>query len=261
MQPAAYPPAPVISAEPLKPSAWWYGIAAAIGTAAIAIAVVVFVQTISGLVDRVDDFQRMSLPASGSFTIEDTGGYTVYHEFPGASGSSFGSGLFVEITGPDGSEVETETYDADVSYSWGDHEGIASYSFTADQPGEYTISAEGGTGEVAIGRGIGSGLVGGLVGSFAVGIVGCLVAGILAIVVAIKRGKNRRGRMTYGPQYGPGPIGGPGNQPSWPGAAQPGWAPQQPPPQAHPGPYAPPQPPPGQYPPGPMQPPPGLPPT
>ena len=273
MQPAAYPPPPVISAEPLKPSGWWYGLAVGVAVAGIVIAIVVFVQSISGLIDRVDEFQRVSLPGSTTVTLEEAGGYTVYHEFSGASSDStfggtesdpgVGSAVSVTITAPNGSTVALDRYDANVSYSWGDHEGVAVYSFTADQPGDYTVAAEGQIGEVAIGRGIGSGLVGGIVGSFAVGIGGSLLGGIIAIVVGVKRGRSRRGRQTYGPQFGPGPPGSGWARPEWPTATQPGWQqPQSGVPGAYPpGPYAPPQPPPGQYPPGPMQPPPGLPPT
>jgi hypothetical protein len=262
MQPAAYPSPPVVSAEPLKPSGWWYGVAAGVAIVGIVAAIVVFVQTISGLIDRVDDFQRVSLPGSDTITLDDTGGYTVYHEFNGASGST-SSFVAIDITGPDGSAVELEPYDANVTYSWGDHEGIAAYSFTADETGEYTVSAEGDIGLVAVGRGIGSGLAAGIVGAFALGLGGALVGGIIAIVVGVKRGRDRRSRLVIGPHLGPGPPGGgwgPGQpgQPSWPGAAPPG---AYPPASYPPGSYAPQPPPPGQYPPGPMQPPPGLPPT
>jgi hypothetical protein len=269
MQPAAYPPPPVISAEPLKPSGWWFGVAAGVAVAGIVIAIIVFVAAINGLVDQVNDFQRVTLPGSDTVTLESAGGYTIYHEFDGASSDSgFAPGVSVTIAGPDGEPVEVKTYDATVTYSWGGHEGIAVYSFTVDQPGDYTVSAEGETGQVAIGRGIGSSLVGGIVGSLALGIGASLAGGIIAIVVGIKRGRNRRGRQLYGPQFGPGPPGGWGGGPGWPQATQPGWPQSQPgapgpypPQQPVPGPYSPPQPPPGQYPPGPMQPPPGLPPT
>jgi hypothetical protein len=270
MQPAAYPPAPVISSEPLKPSGWWYGVAAGIAVAGIIIAIVVFVQTITGLIDRVDDFQRVTLPGSGTVTLEE-GDYSIYHEFDGASSTEFGSTVPITLLAPDGSAVDLERYDANVTYSWGDHEGVAAYSFTADEPGEYTVSAETQSGVVAVGRGIGSGLVGGIVGAFLLGIGGSVIGGVIAIVVGIKRGRDRRSRMTYGPQFGPGPPGSGWAQGGWPQATQPAWsqqgAPGAPPPgpysppQPPSGPYSPPQPPPGQYPPGPMQPPPGLPPT
>jgi len=206
MQPAVYPSAPVISAEPIKPSGWWFGAAGAVAVLGIVAAVVVFVQTISGLVDRVDGFQRVSLPGNGTVTLDETGAYSVYHEFDGASGSTFTT-LSVLITAPDGSEVPLDPYEANVTYSWGDHEGIAAYSFRIDEPGQYTVLAEGSEGDVAIGRGIGSGIVGGIVGAFALGIGGSLAGGIIAIVVGVKRGRSRRSRQTYGPQFGPGPPG------------------------------------------------------
>jgi hypothetical protein len=264
MQPAAYPSPPVISTEPLKPSGWWFGVAAAVAVAGLVAAIVVFAQTLGGLIDKVNDFQRVSLPGSTTVTLE-TGGYSVYHEFDGASGSTFTT-ISVLITAPDGSEVTLDPYDADVTYSWGDHEGIAAYSFRADQPGQYQVSAEGAEGQVAIGRGIGSGIVGGIAGAFALGIGGLVVGGVIALVVGIRRGRDRRSRQVFGPQFGPGPPGAAGppgswGQPSWPGAAPPGYPPQGSPQGSYPqGPYAPPQPPPGQGPPGPMQPPPGLPP-
>jgi hypothetical protein len=276
MQPAAYPPLPppVTSAEALKPSGWWYGLAVAVAMGSIIIAIIVFVQAIGDLVDHVDEFQRVSLPGTATVTLRDTGGYTVYHEFSGASSDTvFAPTVSVNITGPDGEPVELDTYDANVSYSWGGHEGVAVYSFRADKAGDYAVSAEGERGVVAIGRGIGDGLVGGIVGSLAIGIGGAAAGGVIAIVVGVKRGRDRRSRSIYGSPYGPGPPGGGWATSGWPTATQPGWAPPpgapgsyppgQYPPQSPPpgGPYAPQQPPPGQYPPGPMQPPPGLPPT
>jgi hypothetical protein len=283
MQPAAYPPAPVISSEPLKPSGWWYGVAAGIAVAGIVIAIVVFVQTITGLIDRVDDFQRVTLPGSGTVTLEE-GDYSIYHEFDGASSTEFGSTVPITLLAPDGTPVDLDRYDANVTYSWGDHEGVAAYSFTAEEAGTYTVSAETQSGVVAVGRGIGSGLVGGIVGAFLLGIGGSVIGGVIAIVVGIKRGRDRRSRMTYGPQFGPGPPGSGWAQGGWPQATQPAWSqpgvpggpggsppgqyppaqypsPQAPQPPQPSGPYAPPQPPPGQGPPGPMEPPPGLPPT
>jgi hypothetical protein len=225
MQPAAAPPAPVVSPEPIKPSGWWYGVAAAIGVAGIVIAIVVLVATISGLVDRVDDFQRFSLPGEGAVTIEEPGGYSVYHEFPGAAADSRpGSLLSVRITGPDGAEVPLGSVGVSVPASsagssarwpsaWVDRSSAAS------SPSSWRSSAV------------------------------PTAAGAWSPV-----GSDRPRPAAAG-------LAPPGRAPAAVNPARPASYPPAPPPAQPPGPYAPPQPPPGESPPGNMQPPPGLPPT
>jgi hypothetical protein len=254
--PSPYPPPPTTSSEPLKPSGWWYGIAGGIGAVGVILAVVVLVATFSSYSDKIDDFQRVEIPGSGVVTLDDTGGYTIYHEFPGADSSDrILSDLVITVTAPDGSEVDLDPYDSDVTYFTSDVDGVALYSFRAFETGDYEIDvrAEGGEfGDVAVGRGLGSALVGGIVGAIVLGLGGIVAGGVIAIVTGVRRSRNRHMRQLsrVGPQS---PWAGPHARP--PGSYG-GWGPTPPTPPSAPGP----QPPAAPAPPAPPAPPPPPPP-
>jgi hypothetical protein len=250
--PSPYPP-PVTSSssEPLKPSAWWYGLAGGLGALGIVLGVVVAVVTFSSYTDKVDDFQRIEIPGSGTVTLDDTGGYTVYHEYPGADSDDFLSPeITVTVTAPDGSEVDLDLYDTTVQYSTADYEGVAVYSFRAFETGDYEVEVDGEQGTLAVGRGLGSGLVGGVLGAIALGAGGVIAGGVMAIVVGVRRSRSRHMRQLarVGQQ---GSWAGPGGRPPGPY----GWQPGPPRPPAPPVPPAPAPPPPPPPPPPPATPP------
>lgn len=276
--------------EPIRPSVGWFGIAAGVALLGIVFGVVIVVRTVVGYFDRIDDFQRVDVPDGGTVTLED-GDYTIYHEFIGADDEYrtdfITPDVDVTVTAPDGSDVSLDDYDTDVSYDTGDHEGVAVYSFTAEEAGEYQIDAEGEPSELAVGKGLGRGVVGGVVGALALGLGGAVIGTVIAIVVAVARSRERQRRRIaftrsqsgwppapgqapgqppgpYGP-YGYGSYGNYGSYGGWQQPA-PGAGPQsqqpQPPQQPHSGqqpqPGQPPQPQSGQQP---QQSPPGQPPT
>lgn len=218
--------------EPVQPSAWWFGLAAAIVVVGIVLAVVIVVRTAVGYFDRIDDFQRLDVPGSGTVALDD-GDYTIYHEYPGANDdyrSDFSTpDVTVTLTAPDGSEVPLELYDTEVTYDTGDHEGEALYSFTAEEPGDYELTADGEGTDVAVGRGLGRGIVGSVVGALAVGLGSAVVGAVIAIVVAIARSRERqRRRIAFTrSQSGWPPAPGAGQPPQAPGAPYNPW--QQPP--------------------------------
>lgn len=230
-QPFAAPPPGGPSA--LKPSGWWHvlgGVLMAVGViGGLAIIGVTVVRSLS----KVEDFDRVSVPGETVVSIEEAGGYTVYHEFPGASDISdlFSGdtvGLTVEIAAPDGSDVRLDRYSSDVSYEWEEFEGVALYSFRADEPGDYQVTAEGAVGTVAVGRGIGDDIVddalGGIIGGLLFGLVAFVSGLVIVIVTAVKRGRRRRAQLYSGYGGGPGPTWGPGGYPP-PGGPQPTWGP------------------------------------
>lgn len=224
MQPGTYapPPPPAVPSEQVRPSKWWFVAAGLIAVVGIVLAVVWFVVGMMRFFDTIDEFQRVEVPGTSDVVLDDPGGYSVYHEYRGASGDD-GFGRFapepsVTITDPSGDEVPLEPYTSEVSYDGSGHEGVALSTFDAEEAGTYTVEAEGDAGtEVAIGPGIGSGLVATIVGGFVIGGAGVLVGGIMAIVVGVRRSQNRRSLM--GPTPPPGPPGG------W-GGAYPGYGPQ-----------------------------------
>ncbi|MGH9210018.1 MAG: hypothetical protein ACRD2C_04980 [Acidimicrobiales bacterium] len=240
-QPGYMPPPPGAVREPVRPSGWWFGAAGAVAVVGIVAAVVIFVRTFVGWVDRINDFERVTVPGEGAVTLDGTGGFSIYHEYPGAEDDFFAPDVFdVTVTAPDGSDVALRDYSSDVTYSSERHEGVGLFTFTADEPGDYVLSADGENSTLAVGRGIGRGLVSGIVWGVAVGLIGVVGGIVIAIVVAVTRSRNRRRQMPGMPPPGAMPPPGPYGQ------APPG-AYGQPPP----GPYGPPPgtygPPPGTY--------------
>jgi len=192
--------------------------------------IALIVGSVQHLHDKVADFERVDVGETGTVSLDGTGGFTIYHEYDGAySSTGFGGDVAVEMTGPDGTNVSIEPYVANVTYSTGGHEGVALYSFRAEQPGQYTLQSDGSGGTLAVGRGVGKDLFGRIAAGILVGILGLVLGAVLAIVVGVQRGRDRRRRfISATPNYWPGPPGGPG---AW------GGPPQYPPP------YQPPQPP------------------
>jgi hypothetical protein len=203
MQSLPVPPPPITPpSEPLRPAGWWYGVSAGVGVLGVVVAGVVGVRGISALSDRVDGFDRALIPGAATVEIEDPGDYTIYHEYPGADDDSERGIIDVAfeatLTDPDGGEVELEPYDAHITYSFGDHQGVAMYSFTAPEAGNYELVTTGGPGNAAVGRGIGRGIVASVLLAVGIGLGTILAAVIMAVVVAIQRGRDRRRRQVLG---------------------------------------------------------------
>lgn len=240
MQPGPYapsaPPGPPGGIDHLvRPAKSWFVVAALLAVGGVAIAIAIFVRGIIDYADRIEDFQRSSLPAEMDVEITDTGGYSIYHEYDGADDYGWSSDPDVTITDPSGDEVDLDWYDGSITYSASGHEGEGLVTFHADQTGTYHVSASGEPGDgIAVGRGLGRGLVGAIAGSIAIGLLAVIGGTVMAIVVGVKRSSSRRALMPppvyagWGapppPGWGPGGPGGPGPGPygSGPYGAGPG---------------------------------------
>jgi hypothetical protein len=204
-------------------------------------AIVWFAVGFTSFADTIDGFQRVSANGQGEVTFDETGGYVVYYEAPGADDGDIPDGQ-VLLTPADSDEpVPLERYDSELSYNDGDHSGYAVVTFDIDQPGAYILESESdGNGDLAVGRSVASKLVTTLVGSFALGGLGVVVGAILLIVTYVRRRNARtRGGSGYAPGYPPPP-------PGYPPSPVYGSAPSGPPPPSYP-----PPPPPSSYPPPP----------
>ncbi|MBL1075858.1 hypothetical protein JK358_15790 [Nocardia sp. 2] len=225
--PGGYPPA---QQPRITPPAWWFAVGALLIVVGVVGAIALAVSSFTGMSDKIDGFQRVAIPGSGTVQLE-SGSYTVYIEGPdGATGS-------VLITAPDGSEVTLEPYSSKVTYSFGGHDGEAEFSFQATQSGTYDVTTEGPSGSnIAIGEGLGGGIVGSVLGALALGLGGLFLGIIVLIVTAVKRSGSKK-RAAAGSGWGGGAPP-PGQQ--WPAQPGPGqqW-PAQPGPQQGPGPYGP----------------------
>ena len=230
MQPGPYPPvtAPPVPSPQVRPAASWYVVAGLVIGVGVVMGVVILVRGVIAFQDRIDDFTRADLPTTLAVDIADTGGYSIYQEYAGASGDrSFGPDLDATVTDPAGDTVDLERYDTSVTYTARGHEGVGVYTFSADEPGTYQVTASGGTGGVAVGRGIGRGLAVAIGASIAVALVGLIAGVAVAVTVAVQRGRHRRSLMPppgaggWGPPPPPG-WGGPPGQVGYPAAGGPG---------------------------------------
>lgn len=214
-------PPPRPSASQVGPAKSWFVVAGVIALAGIVAAVVVLVVGFAAYVDRIDDFDRAELPATLEVEITDTGGYSIYHEYDGAYDDGFDrvvSDPVVSVSDPAGDPVMLDRYFGSITYEAGGHEGEGLFTFDAEVPGTYEVRASGASGSgIAVGRGLGRGLVATIVGSLAIGFVAVVAGAVMAIVVGVKRSRNRRALMPaprvggWGPRPGPGAPGGHGS--------------------------------------------------
>jgi hypothetical protein len=210
---------PRVSAGVVRPSAWWFGVAGLLALGGLVAGVVIIVRGVVGFQDRVEDFDRGDVPVTLEVTIADTGGYSIYHEYEGADEEFLAPEPDVSVIDPSGDDVPLERYDGTVTYAVGRHEGEGIWTFDADEPGVYEVTATGDTGTgIAVGRGLGAGLVGAIVGGIAVGFVGVVAAVVLAIVVGVRRGRSRRALLPP-PRFS-----------GWGAPPPPGWGAPPPPP-------------------------------
>lgn len=225
---AGVPPPPVLPAERVRPSAWWFLAAAGIAVTGIVAAIVVAVMGVVRMYERIDDFARAAVPATFDVQIDEPGGYTVYEEY---DGPPLRRRTFVDVTDPSGQPVRLRPYVGTVTYTTGDRDGTALYSFDADRSGTYTVETTGDSGStVAVGRGFGHDLTRSFALAGALGLAGVVGGAVTAIVVGVRRSRARRSAWRPPPPGGAPPPGWGGPPAGWggppPGAAPspPGWA-------------------------------------
>ena len=97
--------------------------------------------------DLGEGIQQVVVPGAAELRLEETGGYTIYHE-TGATvdgryyASGEVSGLAVSITGPEGAPIEVRAPGATTSYEFGGREGRSILGFEIDRPGTYMLVGE-----------------------------------------------------------------------------------------------------------------------
>jgi hypothetical protein len=214
----------------IRPSGWWFAVAGLAAVVGIVVGVTVIVRGVERLADRVEAFERASMPVVLEVEISEPGGYSIYHEYDSFSSVDGRADPDVQVTDPSGNDVFLRTYVSEVSYDVSGHHGIGVYTFRADQPGIYEFDATmpfGGTSRdlIAVGPGVGEDLARSIVagiGLIGAGLVGAIV---VAVVVGVMRGRSRRAQMPPpavawsappGPWAAPGwPAAGPGPGSSW----------------------------------------------
>ena len=192
------------------PSKKGYWLGAAIIVLAGLGAIVWFGLGFSRFSDRIDGFQRVPTNSQGEVTFDETGGYVIYFEGPGASEGEIPTGQAQLTPVGGGDPVALDDYESDFTYDLNGHEGVAVLTFDVDQPGTYLLESESeGEGELAVGRSVAGTLVTSVVGGLALGGLG-LVAGVVVLIVTAVR---RRGARPKNAPWIPPP---PGSQPQPP---------------------------------------------
>ncbi|WP_460695900.1 hypothetical protein [Nocardia thraciensis] len=181
------------SRQPVTPSGRWYVFAALLAAAGIVGGIVIGMVGFMQMSDKVDGFHRIEVPGSADIQLNETGGYTVYFEYPAASSRGPEGNVNVRLSGPDGEPIALQDYTSDLTYSVSGREGRSGFSFDATRTGTYHLVTQGDSSvTAAVGRGIGSSIVTALLLGFGVVGAGVLAGVIMLIVVAVKRGSSKR---------------------------------------------------------------------
>ncbi|WP_067532508.1 hypothetical protein [Nocardia crassostreae] len=187
--PYEIPPLPG-DARRVTPSRWWFAVGVLLSIAGVLGGVGVGVAGLMRFSSTIDDFQRVAVPGLGTVELRESGGYTVYFEYPGADTDGT---VRVLLTDPRGAEVPLRDYGSSMEYSIGVHDGRAVFSFEAEQAGEYRVTTQGPSGiAVAIGPGLGSSFVTGLLAALGMGFVGLFGGIVVLIVTTVKRDRNTK---------------------------------------------------------------------
>ena len=206
--------------QTIKPSGWYYGLAAlALALGCLIAAVISFLgaRDLPASIARAHDLDRLTqiiVPGSADLTLSRTGAYAVYYEYHSVVGGvehissetppTLECSLALKATGrvipvvPD--FVETNRYSAGMGRGKGMRAGVLIMSTTIDDPGDYTFSCRYPDGReqpeivLAVGQnilwediGILTRTAGSVLGGLAVLGGSGMVTIVIVIVVAIKR--------------------------------------------------------------------------
>jgi len=225
--------------EKLKPSGFWYVIGVLLLVASFVVPIVFIVLGVQAFQDELEKFDSVPIDGGGEVQLE-ADDYTVYVEGRGVDSFTPFSSSDVEILDPGGNPVSLSFTTSDNTYSVGGQDGVGVLTFTAPETGTYQVNPlESSTRssnitEIAIGPGFGDVIGAGIVFWVLAGISGLvlfILGLVMLIVVAVKRGKQKRQRRLAvnanafgGAGYGQPGYGAPA-QPGYGGPAQPGYPP------------------------------------
>ncbi len=152
--------------------------------------------------------QQVVVPGVAELQLEETGGWTIYHEtgatvdgrYYAADGVS---GLAVSITDPDGAPVEVGAPGATTSYEFGGREGRSVLGFAIDRPGTYVLTGEYPEGEgpqvvLGVAHGFGRGLALTIGGTLALAFGSAGLALALAVFTFLRRRRGTAAKTAQG---------------------------------------------------------------
>lgn len=179
------------------PSRWYYGLAALIAVAGIALSISSMVASIGSL---GSDLQQAVVPGNGDLQLSEVGEYTIFYENQSVvNGRVYSTGedipgLQIEIKNKTtGMVVETYSPKGSFSYSIGGRSGRSVMAFNIEQPGMYELSAgypEGTDGPqvvLAVGHGLAGNIISGIMLPMLLFFGSIAAAAIIVIVTYLKR--------------------------------------------------------------------------
>ena len=185
--------------EKIQPGKWRYWLAAALMLVGV-LAAAVFVMSLS---TATEDMLQVVVPGEASLQVEEAGDFVIFYESKSiVDGRAFSTGPLPGMTlrivsDATGEPVDITEPSTTVSYDVGGRSGESIAAFTADEPGDYTLSAaysdgqEGGEVVLAIGSGS-TGAVGLALAIAGVGMIIFLAGIILAVRTYVRRRRAKR---------------------------------------------------------------------
>jgi hypothetical protein len=177
----------------VRPGRIWYLAPLAVLLGGVAWAVVGLI-SLSG---QINSFPRAPMPAGGTVTLTQSGGYVIYYEGPGAA-SGHGPSCNVRIVSASASAAMAGIgpYTGTATYSFGSRQGTAVLTLQVMRPGRFLVgfscaSPVPGGSDLAFGHSISVGIVGIVLPSLALIFTG--IAGVIVLFI-IRLTRTRRAR-------------------------------------------------------------------
>lgn len=199
---------PVI--ERIRPSAVWYGIGGAVIAAGVVVALVLGVGGVARVLDKPDEFQRMSVPGNGTVEFDEPGGYVLYLEAPGnvpPAGRLSTDEVALTPDRPDGRPLQMQPYDTRLTYETGNRAGKADLTFEVVETGRHTLEVGQVPSQVttvAVGDSYADDLLVPVLLAVGTGLAGLVLGGAILVSTGIRRGRAKRAqRLTARPSATP----------------------------------------------------------
>lgn len=190
-----------MSEVPVKPSKWFYGLAALVMVMGIVLFVVVI---FSGIASMSKGLNQIVVPGKDTMHFEKAGSYTIFYEYV----STYNNRVYAteeNLSGLECSVINKTSHEhvallppkTASNYSFGGRSGRSIFIFTVEQPGSYEINAyyaEGYSGPevvLAIGSDVTMRLVGTIFGAIAIIFGSIILSAVIAIITFVKRRKAR----------------------------------------------------------------------
>lgn len=202
-----------MNGQEIRPSRWYYGVAALVVVVGVAGFAWFLFKNLSGLGESL---QQVVVPGRADLELTEPGQYTVFYEYRSVVGNRVYSterdlrGLRCALAAKEsGSRVVLSRASSSSTYTLGGREGVSVFEFRVDQPGTYEFSATYGAGRegpevvMAIGHDFTGRLLRAIFGGLGL-FFGSLGLGLaIFLVTLIKRSKARKQLQTAPPWYRP----------------------------------------------------------